>query len=233
MTGLAARSMGYDVHVLDPTATARRAAVASRVVTARFDDADAAADLARGCAVLTLEIEQIAPTALEAWRAHAPVRPGRGDLGGPGPRAAEGLAAEHAFPVGRSARRARGRRRGGGARAGREHRQGGARRLRRPRAGARADGAGAARRGRRSGARRSVVEQRLDLALEFSVLVARAPGGQMAVYPPAQNHHARGVLTWSVTPAPLDARWRATAPRSRSASPRGSGSWGCSPWSCS
>nr|MDQ6924964.1 ATP-grasp domain-containing protein [Candidatus Eremiobacteraeota bacterium] len=40
--------------------------------------------------------------------------------------------------------------------------------------------------------------------LEFSVLVARGADGQLAVYPPARNHHAAGVLTWSVTPAPLE-----------------------------
>jgi 5-(carboxyamino)imidazole ribonucleotide synthase len=55
------------------------------------------------------------------------------------------------------------------------------------------------------GARRSVVEQRLTLDYELSVLVARRPGGQMAVYPPARNHHTRGVLTWSVLPASIPA----------------------------
>jgi 5-(carboxyamino)imidazole ribonucleotide synthase len=54
------------------------------------------------------------------------------------------------------------------------------------------------------GGRRSIVERRLDLAYEFSVLVARGPGGQMAVYPPSRNHHARGVLVWSATPADVD-----------------------------
>ncbi|MEZ4410827.1 MAG: ATP-grasp domain-containing protein [Polyangiales bacterium] len=48
-----------------------------------------------------------------------------------------------------------------------------------------------------------VVERRVDLAAELSVLVARSPSGQLAVHPPAQNHHEDRVLAWSVTPAPL------------------------------
>ena len=66
MTAMAARSMGYDVHVLDPDPDCSAKPVASRVVTARFDDVSAAVDLAKGCDVVTLEIEQIAPTVMEA-----------------------------------------------------------------------------------------------------------------------------------------------------------------------
>ena len=50
MTAIAARTMGYHVHVLDPDAQCAASAVADRVVAAKFDDADAAADLARHCA---------------------------------------------------------------------------------------------------------------------------------------------------------------------------------------
>jgi 5-(carboxyamino)imidazole ribonucleotide synthase len=53
------------------------------------------------------------------------------------------------------------------------------------------------------GASRCVVEQRLTLDYELSVLVARRPGGETAAYPPALNHHDAGVLTWSVIPAPV------------------------------
>ena len=34
-------------------------------------------------------------------------------------------------------------------------------------------------------------------------MVARRPSGEVAVYPPALNHHERHVLAWSVIPAPL------------------------------
>src|SRR3954471_23786872 len=76
MTAMAARSMGYNVHVLDPDANCSASPVADRVVAAKFDDADAAADLARNCDVITLEIEQIGVDALAAAMQHAPVRPG-------------------------------------------------------------------------------------------------------------------------------------------------------------
>jgi 5-(carboxyamino)imidazole ribonucleotide synthase len=206
MTAMAARSMGYDVHVLDPDPTCPARAAASKVITARFDDADAAAELARGCDVVTLEIEQIAPTAMEAAARHAPVRPGAGPIWiiQDRVRQKEWLA-EHAFPVGPFRRaesaadvgeavRAQGPSIVKSAHGGYDGR--GQARLR--------DAAEAAHAWEAVGARRSVIEQALDLALEFSVLVARAPGGAMAVYPPALNHHTRGVLTWSALPARLE-----------------------------
>ena len=44
MTALAARSMGYGIHVLDPDAHCACAPVADRVIAAKFDDVDAARD---------------------------------------------------------------------------------------------------------------------------------------------------------------------------------------------
>src|SRR5881275_2468842 len=74
MTGMAALSMGYTVHVLDPDPQCAARAIAARVVTASFDDADAAVDLARGCDVVTLEIEQIGRAALDAVAERVPLR---------------------------------------------------------------------------------------------------------------------------------------------------------------
>jgi len=205
MTAMAALSMGYNVHVLDPDPACAARAVAARLVTARFDDADAAADLARGCDVVTLEIEQIGTDAMNAVAAIVPMRPG------PQPiwtiqdrvRQKEWIAA-HRFPVGpfRAAHSAADvatavdslgacivkAAHGGYDGRGQAHVE------------AAAD---AERTWSAVGAPRCVVEQRLALDYEVSVLVARRPGGQMAVYPPARNHHARGVLTWSVIPAPI------------------------------
>src|SRR4051812_16395168 len=81
MTAMAARSLGYFVHVLDPDPDCPAKPVSDRCVTARFDDVDAAADLARHCDVVTLEIEQIGVDALAAAARHAPVRPGANVLG--------------------------------------------------------------------------------------------------------------------------------------------------------
>src|SRR6202022_39015 len=76
MTALAARSLGYGVQVLDPNADCAARPVVDRVVVAPFDDPMGADTLARACDVVTIEIEQIAPAALEAAFVHAPVRPG-------------------------------------------------------------------------------------------------------------------------------------------------------------
>lgn len=206
MTAMAARAMGYDVHVLDPDPDCSARPLASRLVTARFDDADAAADLARRCDVVTLEIEQIAAAALEAAARHAPLRPGAAAIWIVQDRVRQKeWLAKHAFPVGPFVHAARAAdvadavarfgpsivkaAHGGYDGRGQAHL---------------AHAADAERAWAEVGARRSLVEQRLDLALEFSVLVARRPDGQMAVYPPAQNHHERGVLTWSMLPAPID-----------------------------
>jgi 5-(carboxyamino)imidazole ribonucleotide synthase len=69
-----------------------------------------------------------------------------------------------------------------------------------------ASGPGAATASWRSlGGVRTVIEKRLDLGREISVLVARAPSGEVRAYPPAWNHHERGILAWSVIPAPIPA----------------------------
>src|SRR5438105_6605208 len=75
MTAMAARTLGYHIHALDPDPSCAARFVVERCVTAPFDDAQAAAELAAGCQVVTLEIEKIAPAAMEAAARHAPVRP--------------------------------------------------------------------------------------------------------------------------------------------------------------
>jgi 5-(carboxyamino)imidazole ribonucleotide synthase len=56
-----------------------------------------------------------------------------------------------------------------------------------------------------------VVEKALDLEREISVLVARAPNGEVKVYPPAWNHHEDQILAWSVIPAPITSAMEAEA----------------------
>jgi 5-(carboxyamino)imidazole ribonucleotide synthase len=205
MTGLAARSLGYDVHVLDPDPSCPAGAVASRVITARFGDADAAADLASRCQVVTLEIEQIASPALAAAAALAPLRPSaevvtivQNRL-----RQREWLDA-NGFPVGpwRAARSA------DDCVAALEAL--GPAIFKAPVGGY--DGRGQARVLTAAEARQAwtalgggalLAERRLELELELSVLVARRENGAVAVYPPSVNHHERGVLDWAVLPGSL------------------------------
>jgi len=208
MTGMAARSLGYDVHVLDPDPNCPASAIASRTVAARFDDADAAASLAEGCAVVTLEIEQIGTAALAAVAARTPLRPGASAVHIIQDRIRQKRwLSDHAFPVGPfravtsrdesvAAFEALGRSifksTSGGY-----------------------DGRGQVRVASRDaaaeawvslGERPCLVEQFLDIAFEISMLVARRPAHgsgepQCVVFPPARNHHEHGILDWSILPA--------------------------------
>jgi 5-(carboxyamino)imidazole ribonucleotide synthase len=207
MTAMAARTLGYRVHVLDPDAACAASAVADRVVAAKFDDADAAADLARHCDVVTLEIEQIGVDALAAAMRHAPVRPSPAILAMAQDRSRQKRwLVEHGFPVGdyrevtsldelAAAQRDLGPlivKANHGGYDGRSQ--------------VRVGDANAVDRGWSDLAQRaSVAERALDLRSEISVLVARRPSGEVRVYPPALNFHERQILAWSVIPAPIHA----------------------------
>jgi 5-(carboxyamino)imidazole ribonucleotide synthase len=207
MTAMAARTMGYRVHALDPDPDCSAKPVVDRLVTAKFDDADAAADLARGCDVITLEIEQIGVAALDAARAHVPVRPAGQILAVVQDRSAQKKwLRDNLFPVGAyrdvvdvdslaEAQRALG---GLFVKANRGGYDG--------RGQARVTGAGEVAGAWESlGMRPSVAEQALDLDYEISVRVARRPSGDVVAYEPALNYHERQVLAWSVIPAPVAA----------------------------
>ena len=203
MTALAARAMGYGVQVLDPAADCAAAPVVDRVVVGGFDDAGAATDLARQCDVITIEIEQIAPRALEAARAHAPVRPGAHVLAMVQDRARQKRwLGEQGVPIGPYADvttsddlvRAVAEL---GPSLFVKACQGGydGRSQLRLQPGDDATAAFAS-----LGARPAVAEQSLALAMELSVMVARRPSGETRVFPIAINHHERQILAWSVTP---------------------------------
>jgi 5-(carboxyamino)imidazole ribonucleotide synthase len=207
MTAMAARTMGYNVHVLDPDAQCAASAVADRVVAAKFDDADAAADLASHCHVVTLEIEQIGVAALEAASRHAPLRPGASTLAVVQDRGRQKRwLSEHGFPLGdyRDVSSA--------AEIEVAARELGPLIVKACHGGY--DGRSQTRVDTPSqsidawtalGSRPSVAEHMLDLENELSVMVARRPSGQIVVYPPALNVHERQILAWSVLPAPLPA----------------------------
>ena len=76
MTAIAARGMGYRILVLDPDPACPARFVVDGCIEAGWDDSREAANLARGCDVVTLEIEQISPASMEAAASYAPVRPG-------------------------------------------------------------------------------------------------------------------------------------------------------------
>jgi 5-(carboxyamino)imidazole ribonucleotide synthase len=206
MTALAARQLGYRIQVLDPDPDCAARPVVERVVTAPFGDPGGAAELARQCDVVTIEIEQIGPAALEAAARYAPVRPGATILAMVQHRARQKQwLVEQGFPVGphrvvRDAADLAEAIRTIGPALFLKACQGGYD----GRSQLRLDsGSNAAESFAALGGLESVAEQGLDLALELSVLVARRPSGEIVVYPPAVNHHARQVLAWSVLPGAL------------------------------
>ena len=75
MTAMAARAMGYRIQVLDPDPACPARFVVDACIEAEWDDSREAANLARGCDVVTLEIEQISPQSMAAAANFAPVRP--------------------------------------------------------------------------------------------------------------------------------------------------------------
>lgn len=205
MTALAARTMGYGVLGLDPDPACALRPVADEVLTAGFDAVEAARALARRCGAVTLEIEQIHPEVLAAVAAEAPLRPGpavvttiqhrsrqKAWLAGRGFPVGPFAVAEDAEALGAAvaalgpsiAKSVHGGYDGRGQRGLSTAQE--------------APGVWAA-----LGGAELLVERRLALAAELSVLVARRPGGALVVYPPSLNHHTRGVLTWALTPAPL------------------------------
>ena len=197
--------MGYSVHVLDPDPECPAKGLADRCVTASFDDADAAADLARHCDVVTLEIEQVGVEALAAAARHVPVRPGPSVLAIIQDRSAQKRwLRDRRHPIGEYADVA------SAADIERAAKEFGSLVVKATRGGydgrsqmrvSKAADAGAA--WEALGQRPAVAERALDLRTELSIMVARRPNGEIAVYPPAMNHHERQVLAWSMMPAPL------------------------------
>ena len=210
MTAMAARSLGYRVQVLDPDPSCPARFVVDSCFSASWDDAHSAADLARGSDVVTLEIEQIPISTMEAAAHHAPVRPSAHVLEVVQDRIRQKQwLAKNGFPVGEFRticspqdmavaiakfesdcfiKSARGGYDGRGQ-------------LRiRPNAEESLSGDSA---WKALGERPCVAEKALALEAEISILVARRPGGECVFYDPALNHHENQILAWSAIPAEL------------------------------
>jgi 5-(carboxyamino)imidazole ribonucleotide synthase len=212
MTAMAARGMGYRSMVLDPDPACPARFVVDGCIEAGWDDSREAANLARGCDVVTLEIEQISPASMEAAASYAPVRPGGAMLAVIQDRIEQkDWLRRNGFPLGeyravRSLNELRDAVTALGGRCFCKSATGGY------------DGRGQGKVGFVAGAsiedevrgaweslgeRAGLVEKAVELEKEISVLVARAPNGEVKVYPPALNHHENQILEWSVIPAPV------------------------------
>lgn len=218
MLAMAARRMGYRVHVLEPTPGPPAGAMADTVTQAAYDDVDAVRRFARAVDVVTLEFENVSSAALEAAAELAPVRPGPRALHLTQDRGREkrflrelGLPHVAYEPVARVEDEA----------AAAEALRAALRRVG-PRAVVKTAGFGYDGKGQvlvRDAADAAdvaaaralvtqqdvVVERFVDLAAEISVVVARGADGDVATYPYFVNRHERHILDVTVSP------WRAAA----------------------
>ncbi len=224
MMALAARRMGYRVIVLDPSARCPTAQVSDGVVVGALDDPDAARHLARQVDVITLDTEHVPAALLAELEQIAPVRPGAAvlrtiqdrqvqkqfldALGLPqaawAPASTPAELAAALAQLGRPAivkvRRAgydgKGQVRvdpaappSGGA-DGRE------------RVPAVGSGDGAAELAKLRG-EPAVAEALVPFTREISVVLARGTGGEIRIYPIAENVHRRHILHTTRAPAPM------------------------------
>lgn len=211
MTAMAARSLGYRVQVMDPDPSCPARFVVDACFEGGWDDAKAAANLARGCDVVTLEIEQLSLECMRAAARFAPVRPGMRLLEIIQDRITqkEWLQA-HGLPVGPFRVAASANDVGNAlrefafdcfvksARGGYDGRS----QVRVTKGDAATPVDQLAEQIWMSlGSAPCVVEQRVALALEISVLAARNPSGELKSFPSAENHHERQILSWSVIPS--------------------------------
>ena len=217
MVAMAARSMGYRVQVMDPDPSCPARFVVDACFVGGWDDARAAADLARGCDVVTLEIEQISIPSLAAAERHCPVRPGKDILAMVQDRITQkDWLREQGFPVGpyrairsesdlhRAAEELGGRLFLKSARGGYDGK--GQVRLDPDHDGDTSQGSQADRVAaawHALGGQPCVAEQAFDLQKEISVMVARNPSGEIVAYPAATNHHEQQILVWSAMPSSI------------------------------
>lgn len=204
MFTLQARTMGYRVVVLDPDPQSPAGAVADRQIRAPYDDQRALSELSASCAAITTEFENVPAAALERLARSSLVRPPVDAVATAQDRIAEktffqsrGFATAPFRPV----------------RNQQELRTALAEiplpaLLKTSRLGY--DGKGQAaveseddalRAFERFGGVPCVLEERLELECELSVVLARGEDGDVAAFPAAENRHRDGILETSVVPA--------------------------------
>ena len=213
---LAARTMGYRTLVVDPDPSAPAARVADDHVIADYDDAVAVERVARECDVVTVEFENPPAAALDELELRVRVAPSPAAV-----RIAQDRIVEKAFLVDR------GFPVGPYAVLDEERPSDGVSATPSTVSAAIVDGGAIVKtarlgydgKGQRSvtgtaeslaawaelGGVPCVVEQRLALDTEISVIVGRTAAGDVEAWPVAENHHVDGILDLSVVPAQVPA----------------------------
>jgi 5-(carboxyamino)imidazole ribonucleotide synthase len=209
MFTLQARTMGYRVVVLDPDPQSPAGAVADRQIRAPYDDERALAELSAVCAAITTEFENVPAAALERLAQAAIVRPPIGAVATAQDRIAEKTFFQsRGFPTA-AFRPVRSRQEltaaltdislpallktsrlgyDGKGQATAEHPT---------------EAVDAFERFREVAC---VLEQRVELDCELSVILARGSNGDIETFPVAENRHRDGILETSVVPARISER---------------------------
>lgn len=204
MFAMAAQSMGYRVAVLDPARDGPAASVADEHIVGDYLEAPALENLALQCSAVTTEFENVPAQSLAFLSQHCFTTPAAESVAVAQDRIAEkrfiascgiavvphaviespddlGRASDTLFPGILKASRLG------------------------------YDGKGQARVATRAEAQEAfatfgtlsaVLEKRVDLAFELSVVVARGADGGTAIYSPAENLHRNGILAVTTVPSP-------------------------------
>jgi len=210
---MAAQSLGYKVCVLEPGVDSPAGAVADDHLCADYLDRPALAELGRRCRAATTEFENVPAAALEFLAQHCRVSPGAASVATAQDRIAEkrflAAAGVEVAPYAVIEADADWRRVDASLLPGI---------LKSARLGY--DGKGQARVTNVDEARAAhaamggvpcVLERRLALDLEISVVVSRSHDGAVATFPVAENQHRHGILAVSVVPARIDSALAAQA----------------------
>jgi 5-(carboxyamino)imidazole ribonucleotide synthase len=214
MFTLRARSMGYHVVVLDPDPLSPAGHVADRHIRAAYTDEPALDQLARACAAVTVEFENVPAEALERLARDRPVRPPGDAVAVAQDRIAEKTFLRDAgFPTApfRAVRQV-GELEAALAEIGtpallKTSRLGYDGKSQAPVA----DLVAARAAFERFGGVACVLEQRLELEAELSVVLARGADGAVAPFPAGENTHRDGILETTVVPARISERLAADA----------------------
>ncbi|MDH5178566.1 MAG: 5-(carboxyamino)imidazole ribonucleotide synthase [Gammaproteobacteria bacterium] len=209
MFTVAARNMGYEVVVLDPDPHSPAGKLATEHLCAAYDDAAALTRLEQTCAAITTEFENIPAAILETLAANLPVRPGARAVTITQDRSHEKtFLRDNGFPtapfaiiradadltpalttipapailkVSRFGYDGKGQY----SVAGEPDLKNGWAAL---------------------GGNECVLEQRVPLDAEISVVLARSANGETVTFPVGENSHVNGILDVSIVPARVDAK---------------------------
>ncbi|GHT90348.1 N5-carboxyaminoimidazole ribonucleotide synthase [Betaproteobacteria bacterium] len=203
----AAHELGYKVWVLDPDQHSPAGRIADRHLCAAYEDAAALDELAAGCAAVTTEFENVPAATLSRLAERIPVRPAAAAVSICQQRINEkSFLRDNGFPHGafasiESAADIENANAGlfpGILKVARFGYDGKGQVVVEDRAAALAAF-------QKFKGEACVLEQKLTLDYEISIVLARDAEGRVAAFPPAENQHGNGILDVSIVPARSDA----------------------------